>query len=213
MLLGLAVAAGGLPLGLLWWLLAPTVPLRMTDDGAVLIEAQPEQFIAADGWFVLLGLSFGALAAVAAWTFGSRRRGTAQLMAVTVGAFAAGLVAWWLGRQIGLDAYERLLDSAAVGSEFGKPADLRSADARLLWGFLPMVGGDVLAPGLGAAVAYTLLAGWSRHETLRPHEEPEPDPPWPAADPSVASGPHPDQGSGHGAERRAGLRPRLFRRR
>jgi hypothetical protein len=62
-----------------------------------------------------------------------------------------------------------------VGTVFGKPADLRAADAELWYGFLPVVRGDALVPALGAAVAYTLLAGWSRYPSLRP-EPPAGDP-------------------------------------
>jgi hypothetical protein len=170
----LVVAALGAPLGLLWAALAPTVPVRMTEDGALLTKAQPEEFIAADGWFALLGLGFGALAAIGVWLVVRRGRGPLALLAVTFGAVVAGLLAWWLGRQMGVAEYERLLDGAPVGAVFSKPADLRAADAELLFGFLPVVRGDALVPGLGAAVTYTLLAGWSRFASLRPHEEPDP---------------------------------------
>jgi hypothetical protein len=170
---GIALAVGvlGAPLGLLWAWVAPSVPVRMTSDGAVLVDAQPEEFIAADGWFALLGLGFGALAAIGVWLVVRRRRGPLALLAVTVGAVGAGLLAWWLGRQVGLADYERLLDTAPVGAVFGKPPDLRAAEADLLFGFLPVARGDVLVPAFGAAVAYTLLAGWSRYPSLRRHEE------------------------------------------
>jgi hypothetical protein len=57
---------------------------------------------------------------------------------------------------------------------------------------LPLPYGNLLLPAFGAAVTYTLLAGWSRWPSLRP--EPEPDLSWvhaaPAgAGPQVSSGP------------------------
>ncbi|BCJ61187.1 hypothetical protein Jiend_46090 [Micromonospora endophytica] len=65
----------GAPLGLLWATLAPATPVVKTPDGAVYGQPQPEQPVAADGWFSLLGLGFGVLAALAVWFVLSRRRG------------------------------------------------------------------------------------------------------------------------------------------
>jgi hypothetical protein len=177
----LVVAGLGGPLGLLWASLAPSVPVRMTADGALLVETQPEEFIAADGWFALLGAGFGGLAAIVVWLLFRGRRGPLLLVAVTIGAVAAGLLAWWVGRRVGLAEYERMLADAPRGTVFGKPADLRSADAELRHGFLPLVRGAVLVPGMAAAVFYTLLAGWSRFPTLRPDEERHPHD-WEAAE-------------------------------
>ena len=166
----LGVAALGAPLGLLWAAVAPTVQVRMTSDGALLADQQPEEFIAADGWFTLLGACFGVLAAVAVWLV-VRRRGPLPLVALTLGAVGAGLIAWWLGRHQGLEAYQRMLDSAPDGAVFGKPADLRAADVDVHYGFLPVVRGVVLVPALAAAVTYALLAGWSRFPSLRPGQD------------------------------------------
>jgi hypothetical protein len=179
----LCVAALGAPLGLLWAAVAPTVQVRMTSDGALLADQQPEEFIAADGWFTLLGCCFGVLAAVVVW-FVVRRRGPLPLVAVTLGAVGAGLIAWWLGRHQGLDAYQRLLESAPDGTVFGKPADLRAADFDLRYGFLPVIRGNVLVPALAAAVTYALLAGWSRFPSLRQGE----DDPFDATGPGGAFG-------------------------
>ena len=182
-----AVAALGAPLGLLWAAVAPTVPVRMTSEGALLTGQQPEEFIAGDGWFTLLGAGFGVLVAVIVWLV-VRRRGPVPLVAVTLGAVGAGLIAWWVGRHQGLDAYQRMLDSAPDGAVFGKPADLRAADVDVRYGFVPVIRGDVLVPALAAAVTYALLAGWSRFPSLRPEAEPEAGPGAPP-DPGAEPGP------------------------
>ncbi|WP_194822704.1 DUF2567 domain-containing protein [Micromonospora sp. S-DT3-3-22] len=183
-----AVAAGlvlgltglGVPLGLLWAALAPDTPVLKTAEGAVYAQPQPEQPIAADGWFSLLGLGFGVLAAIAVWTLLRRRRGPVNLVAVTVGALGTALVAWQVGRRIGLDGYQRLLDTAPAGTSFDKPADLRAGGIDRLFGVLPVPYGNLLLAAFAAAVTYTLLAGWSRWPSLRP--EPEPGGPgWPDA--------------------------------
>ncbi|WP_371682251.1 DUF2567 domain-containing protein [Micromonospora sp. WMMA2032] len=176
--LGLAalLTALGAPLGLLWAWLAPDTPVRQTPDGAVYTTAQPEQPIAADGWFSLLALGFGVLAAVALWVLLRRRRGPAGLLAVTLGGLGAAVVAWQVGRRIGLATFQRLLDTAPPGTDFTKPADLRAGGVDW-YGPLPVPHGSLLLAAFGAAVTYTLLAGWSRWPSLRP--EPEPGGHWP----------------------------------
>ncbi|WP_442933501.1 DUF2567 domain-containing protein [Micromonospora sp. CPCC 206060] len=189
-----ALTALGVPLGLLWYALAPRVPVVRTEDGAVLAEPQPEQFIAADGWFSLLGLGFGVLAAIGVWLLVRRVRGPVGLLVAVLGSAGAALVAWRLGRQIGLAGYQRLLDAAEVGQALDKPADLRAGGFEWVLGVIPTVQGDVLIPAFGAAVAYTLLAGWSQWPSL--HPEPEPQPWLPATGPGAGDAPGARAGAG-----------------
>lgn len=185
----LALTAAGVLLGLLWAALAPGTPVIRTADGAVYAEPQPEQPIAADGWFSLLGLGFGVLAALGIWFLLRRQRGPFDLLAAVLGCLGAAVVAWRLGRQIGLSTYERLLVTAPVGESFDKPVDLRAGGVDLLFGVLPVPYGDLLLPAFAAAVTYTLLAGWSRWPSLRP--EPV-EVSWvPAGAPAPAAAPEP----------------------
>lgn len=168
----LALTVLGVPLGLLWAALAPDTPVLKVPDGAIYAEPQPEQPVAADGWFSLLGLGFGVLAALALWFLLRRVRGPVGLLTAVLGAFGAALVAWQVGRRIGLAGYQRLLETAPDGRAFGKPADLRAGGIDMLLGVLPVPHGNLLLPAFGAAVAYTLLAGWSRWPSLRPEPAP-----------------------------------------
>ncbi|MEH1030378.1 DUF2567 domain-containing protein [Micromonospora profundi] len=168
----LVLAVLGAPLGLLWAALAPDTPVLKTAEGAIYAQPQPEQPIAADGWFSLVGLGFGVLAALALWFLLRRWRGPVGLLAAVLGALAAAPVAWQVGRRIGLSTYDRLLDTAPAGQAFTKPADLRAGGVDWLFGVLPVPHGSLLLPAFGAAITYTLLAGWSRWPSLRP----EPDP-------------------------------------
>lgn len=198
---GLATALGltllGAPLGLLWWRVAPAVPVIKVERGAVAADPQPEQFIAADGWFVLLGLGFGVLSAVAVWLILRRLRGPAGMAVVIVGTVGASLLAAWLGTEISLAEYHRMRDTVAVGEAFSMPPRLRSVD---WFSGLPVLRGAVLVPALGAAVVYTLLAGWSPYPGLRPESTPPSsgwaspqNPPAPPAPPAAgAAGPVPD---------------------
>lgn len=175
-LAGAGVVAGmvllGVPFGLLWRAFAPGVPLVKTADGAVAVEPEPEEFIAADGWFSLLGIGLGVLVAIAVWLLLRRLRGPLVLVALAVGGVGAAAVAWPLGRSIGLSDYRRLLDSAPAGQHFTKPPDLRAAGYEWLLGVLPVPHGSLLLPAFGAVIMYTLLAGWSRWPSLRPEREP-----------------------------------------
>ncbi|WP_433262694.1 DUF2567 domain-containing protein [Micromonospora vinacea] len=168
----LALAALGVPLGLLWAALAPDTPVLKTAEGAIYAEPQPEQPIAADGWFSLLGLAFGLLVALALWFVLRRRRGPVGLLAAVLGALVAAPVAWQVGRRIGLATFDRLLATAPAGQAFSKPADLRAGGVDWVLGVLPVPHGNLLLPAFGAAVMYTLLAGWSRWPGLRPEPEP-----------------------------------------
>ncbi|WNM37633.1 DUF2567 domain-containing protein [Micromonospora halotolerans] len=176
----------GAPLGVLWALVAPGTPVQMTPDGAVYATPQPEQPIAADGWFSLLGLGFGVLAAIALWVVLRRRRGPVGLVAGALGGLGAAVVAWQVGRRIGLGTYQRLLDTAPPGTDFTKPADLRAGGIDW-YGPLPVPHGNLLLAAFGAAVTYTLLAGWSRWPSLRP--EPEWDGGWAPGGPGISSAP------------------------
>jgi hypothetical protein len=160
-----AVVALGLPLGLLWAVVAPDVPVRVTDGGLSFTDAQPPQVVAGDGWFALLSVPFGILAAVGVWRWGRHVRGVGALIAVAVGMFGAGVLAWWVGRQLGLAGYEAALSQVAPGTVLERPRDLRVVQAS--W-WPPMVTGVPMIPALAAAVTYTLLAAWSRFPDLRP---------------------------------------------
>ncbi|GHJ13862.1 DUF2567 domain-containing protein [Micromonospora sp. AKA38] len=187
------LTALGVPLGLLWAWAAPGTPVRQTPDGAVYAVPQPEQPIAADGWFSLLALGFGVLSAIALWVLLRRRRGPAGLLAATLGGLGAAVVAWQVGRRIGLGTFQRLLDTAPPGTDFTKPADLRAGGVDW-FGPLPLPHGNLLLAAFGAAVTYTLLAGWSRWPSLRPEPEPGAWPAPPGPDGGWPAPPGPDGG-------------------
>jgi hypothetical protein len=156
-----AVAVAGAPLGVLWRLLTPTVP--MVDAGAsgiVVNDPSPEEFIAAEGWFTILGLGFGLAVAVLAWLVLRRHRGPGLMLGVTAGTLAAAVVAWRLGRWIGLGAYQAWRDTATAGATFAAPPDLHAY-------------GTLLVPAFAAAIVLTLLTGWSNDPDLdRPGAKP-----------------------------------------
>jgi hypothetical protein len=160
-LAGLVVAAAGAPFGVLWHFLAPTVPVVDVGAGGIVVnDPSPEQYIAADGWFTLIGFAFGLLAAIVAWMVLRRHRGPGLLLGVTLGALAAAPVAWLAGRVIGLSAYQHWKDTATVGGTYQAPPDLHAK-------------GALLVPAFAAVIVLTLLAGWSNDPDLeRPGAKP-----------------------------------------
>jgi hypothetical protein len=160
-----AVLALSVPFGLGWSALAPDVPVWVVEGGVVYADSQPEQLMAADGWFLLLGLPVGLVAAVVMWLVAHPLRGVPGLVLLSLACIGTGLLAWWLGRQIGLADYQELLAAAEVGTQLSRPPDLRAVQ---LSGWPPRVTGVTLVPALTAAVTYTLLAAWSRFPQLRP---------------------------------------------
>lgn len=163
--IAVAVAALGVPLGLLWSVVAPDVPMLVTDSDPVFAEPQPEQLVAADGWFAVLAVPVGVLAGAGVWFAARRARGTPGLVTLTAGGIGAGLLAWWLGRHVGLADFRATRAAAEPGTRLARPPDLGVAEVG--W-WPPHALGVVLVPALAAAATYTLLAAWSRYPALRP---------------------------------------------
>ncbi|MCU7723530.1 hypothetical protein ODJ79_07385 [Actinoplanes sp. KI2] len=144
----------GVPLGLLWAWLAPSVPVVATGDSIVVNDPSPEQYIAADGWYTLLGLGFGLLVAVVAWLLLRRDRGPFLLLGVVAGTLGAGFyVAPWIGEMIGRSGYEHWRDIATKGATYMAPPEVHSTGPKLVSAF-------------AAAIVLTLLAGWSNDPDL-----------------------------------------------
>jgi Protein of unknown function (DUF2567) len=92
----------GVPVGLLWWVLAPRADFRITADGPKAIGNPPDELLAADDViFVLLVAGVGVLAGVLAWSLLRRHRGVAMLVALALGSGAAAVIAWQLGELLG----------------------------------------------------------------------------------------------------------------
>ncbi|SNY51092.1 hypothetical protein SAMN05421748_111185 [Paractinoplanes atraurantiacus] len=145
----------GGPLGLLWRWIAPSVPMIGIGQGDLAVnDPSPEEYIAADGWFTLLGLGFGLIVAIGAWLLLRRDRGPFLLAGIVAGALGAGyLVAPWLGEMIGRSDYEQWRETAQRGSTFMAPPEIHSL-------------GPMLVPAFAAAIALTLMAGWSNDPDL-----------------------------------------------
>ncbi|WP_433794234.1 hypothetical protein [Actinoplanes sp. CA-252034] len=149
------IAVLGALLGLLWGWLAPTIPVVKLADGSIVVtDPSPEQYIAADGWFTLLGLGFGLIVTIGSWLVLRRDRGPFLLLGIVGGTFVAGRwVAPAVGELLGRDAYLDWTAAAAQGATYLAPPEVQSL-------------GPKLVPAFIAAIVVTLLAGWSNDPDL-----------------------------------------------
>ncbi|TYP81201.1 uncharacterized protein DUF2567 [Blastococcus xanthinilyticus] len=150
LLAGLALT--GIPIGLLWWLLAPRADYRVTDTGPVAIGSpQVELQMADDAVLVFLLLAFGLLAGGVGWLL-RRGRGVGMLLVLALGTSFAAVVAWQVGELVGVPPTPAQL--AEVGA-------LVTTGLRL--GSLPAL---AVAP-FGALLVYVAAALMSADEGLR----------------------------------------------
>ncbi|MEV5547674.1 AAA family ATPase [Streptomyces sp. NPDC052309] len=132
-----AVALSGVLLGVLWWRLAPSVPLvgDMIDGNWVvyLKDSEGEQAVGVDGTFTLLALAFGALSGLVVFLL-RRRGGVPLVVALGVGGLLGSLLAWragvWLGPTQDVIAHAR---EAGKGVTFSAPLKLGAKGALLAW--------------------------------------------------------------------------------
>ncbi|MFC1227495.1 MULTISPECIES: AAA family ATPase [Streptomyces] len=134
-----AVTLGGVLLGVLWWWLAPRVPLvgDVAGDSWVvyLKDTEGEQAIGVDGTFALLAPAFGAVSALAVFLV-RRRGGVPLVVALGVGGLLGSLLAWRLGVWLG-PAQDVIARAREVGKgvTFDAPLELNAKGALLAWPF------------------------------------------------------------------------------
>jgi len=167
-------AATGVLAGMVWRLVAPHIEIIRVDQGFVYADAEPEQAVAADGWFALLGLAAGLIAASLVWVALRRHRGMLVLLGLVVGSLAGAWLGWWFGIKIEEDHFRALASTAAIGTHLPAPLSLRMSSITddQPW----RVNGVLVVQALAAAALYTILAGFSADADLHPGRVPQPDP-------------------------------------
>ncbi|MFG3020416.1 AAA family ATPase [Streptomyces sp. NPDC048254] len=133
----LAVAVSGALLGLLWWWLAPHVPLVGDESSkgwvVYLKDTEGEQAVGVDGTFTLLALAFGAVSAVVVFLW-RRAAGVPLVVALGIGGVLGSLLAWRLGVWLGPEQ-DVIAHAKAVGKgvTFSAPLKLGAKGALLAW--------------------------------------------------------------------------------
>lgn len=142
-LITVAVALGGVLLGVLWWWLAPHVPLvgDVVNKRWIvyLADSEGEQAIGVDGTFTLLALAFGVVSALAVFLV-RRRGGIPLVVALGVGGLLGSLLAWRLGVWLG-PAQDVIAHAKKVGDgvTFSAPLKLGAKGALLAWSLAALV--------------------------------------------------------------------------
>ncbi len=163
----LVIGVLGIGAGWLWSVVAPRVPIIKADSGYLYADAEPEQAIAADGWFLIIGVVLGVLIGVTAWVVLRHYRGVSVLASLIVGSLIGAWVAWWVGYRIGREQFLAATAHAPIGSHLKAPLELgmTNMDPHRWW--FPGLTGVIVSQALAAAVAYTVPAGFSAYENLR----------------------------------------------
>ena len=170
LVVALVVAALGGGVGWLWAAITPRLQVIKSDRGFLYADPEPEQPVAADGTFLLLGLGLGIVLAILVWMLLRRYRGVAMLAALSVGSLGCSVLAFWVGHKIGVSEFNAVRGSAPMGAQLSAPVTLRVTDLGFSWAhWLPS--GVVAGQALAAAFVYTSLAGFSAFEDLGRHRD------------------------------------------
>ncbi len=161
------VAVVGVLLGVLWWWLAPHVPLvgDVDEQGGWVVylkDTEGEQAVGVDGTFTLLALAFGSVSALAVFLW-RRRGGVPLVVGLALGGLLGSLLAWrvglWLGPTSDVLAHAK---SVGKGVTFSAPLKLGAKGALLAWslaallvhlGLTALFGPRDPEPGYGRPVA------------------------------------------------------------
>ncbi|WP_330176288.1 ABC transporter permease [Streptomyces sp. NBC_01498] len=134
----LVVALSGVLLGLLWFWLAPRVPLIAGESAVFLKDTEGEEAIGADGTFVLLALGFGVVSAALVFWF-RRRGGIPLVVGLALGGLLASGLGWLVGWGLGPDDVVAQARAVGEGATFDAPLELNARGALLAWPVAAMI--------------------------------------------------------------------------
>jgi hypothetical protein len=153
-------AVSGLALGVVWWQLAPRVPVLVQQGGSFPEVYQPEGYLAADATFGALGLLAGIAITIG---LANMRRDhliivlISGLLASAVGTFAM----WFVGTRLGSVDIEGLIATTIEDVVVESPLEVAMSGMFLMW-----------AMGAAGVVTVLALGDWiaevrSRRRTAR----------------------------------------------
>lgn len=161
--LAIGLLLAGIPLGVLWWLVAPRRNYEVSADGAFAIVPESEAAVGSDGWFMLLTAVVALAAAALAWRR-EAHRGPLMAAGLAVGVLLCGLVTWQVGTLLGPGPSSAALQD--IGAVVLGPLGLRAYGVLVVGPFLAVAG-------------YLLAVCFAPRDDLRANNRPhrEGDPP------------------------------------
>ncbi len=146
-----ALAAAGVPVGLVWLALAPRRAYEVVDGGFQAVEPQSEALIGADAWLTILTGILGVAVAGLVWRF-VRVRGVSILIGLAAGMVLASVIAWQVGELVGGGPSEE--QAAQIGAILAPPLQLRAAPVLVIGAFL-------------ATLCYLILVSFAPRDDLQ----------------------------------------------
>ena len=146
-----ALAAVGAALAPLWVHLAPRLAFRVDQPGRALpVVPEAEEYIGADGRFVVITLIVGVLAGIACWLV-RRSRGPLVLFALAFGGLLGAVITWRLGMRIGT-GYQ--------------PADLQQVGKIIYQALTLRARAGLVVEPIAAVIVYLLGVGFTARNDL-----------------------------------------------
>ena len=134
----------GAALGVLWWRLAPRVPVIISPDGSTPNGFQPEGYLAADIAFGVLAAVAGVAIAVGLATM--RREHLWSVLVASLLSSAIGTLAmWWVGTRLGTVDIEGLVATTSEQVVVDGPLSLSLPAMFLVWPIASAVVVTILA--------------------------------------------------------------------
>lgn len=122
----------GAALGVLWWRLAPRVPIVIQPDGSRPQGFQPEEYLAADIAFAAIALVAGVILTIALAAM--RRQHLLGVLTAGLVASALGTAAMWqVGTRLGSVDIEGLVATTDVEFVVDAPLDVTMPGVYLVW--------------------------------------------------------------------------------
>lgn len=131
------LALAGVPLGLLWWAVAPRRAYEVAEQGAFAIVPESEAAVGSDGWLMVLTGVLALVATALAWRR-QAHRGPLVPVGLALGMLLCGLLTWQVGALLGQGPSAAAL--AEIGSIVLGPVELRAYGVLVVAPFLAVAG-------------------------------------------------------------------------
>lgn len=111
-----ALTVLGVPLGLIWSVIAPRAVYVVTSHGnAMVADVETTAYIADDGWFAVIAVATALVAAVVSYRSTGLRNPVASLVGLALGGTLGSIVAWKVGQAIDVGRFHHSLRTGAPG--------------------------------------------------------------------------------------------------